>query len=75
MNSAIKLVDIGANLTHPSYSNDMETVIERAKRAGIEKLMITGSSAKSTRDAQKLAEKYPGYFYYTSGSSRAKSYS
>ena len=29
-----ELVDIGANLGHPSYKNDLEQVLERAQKAG-----------------------------------------
>lgn len=29
-----KLIDIGANLGHPSFQNDLNEVIERAKKAG-----------------------------------------
>lgn len=29
-----KLIDIGANLTHPGFRNDLREVIERAKQAG-----------------------------------------
>lgn len=29
-----KLIDIGANLGHPSFRNDLNEVIERAKQAG-----------------------------------------
>ena len=29
-----ELVDIGANLGHPTYKEDLEEVLERAKKAG-----------------------------------------
>jgi hypothetical protein len=29
-----RLVDIGANLAHPSFAKDLDAVIERAKQAG-----------------------------------------
>lgn len=30
----MELVDIGANLTHPSFDSDLEQVIARSKKAG-----------------------------------------
>lgn len=42
-------------------------MVERAKQAGLSKIMITGTSLKSTREAKGLCEKHPGYFYFTSG--------
>ncbi|CAD6191649.1 unnamed protein product [Caenorhabditis auriculariae] len=61
------LVDIGANLGHPSYKNDIEQVIERAQKAGVNKIMITGTSEKLSKEAAKLAETHPGFFYFTAG--------
>jgi hypothetical protein len=34
-NMPYKLIDIGANLGHPSFSNDIDQVIERAKKSGM----------------------------------------
>lgn len=65
--AAYDLVDIGANLAHPNFRKDFDAVIERAKQAGLSKIMITGTSLKSTNEAKELCEKYPGYFYFTSG--------
>jgi hypothetical protein len=64
-----RLVDIGANLAHPAFKKDLGAVIERARQAGLCKIMITGTSLKSTREARDLCEKYPGFFYFTSGQS------
>jgi hypothetical protein len=33
-NTPYKLIDIGANLGHPSFFNDIDQVIERAKKSG-----------------------------------------
>ncbi|CAD5230760.1 unnamed protein product [Bursaphelenchus xylophilus] len=61
------LVDIGANLTHPLYKKDLDEVLQRAKQAGLSKIMITGTCLTTTADAQELADKYPGFLYFTSG--------
>jgi TatD DNase family protein len=77
-----KLVDIGANLAHPSFRGDYADVLDRAKQAGkmlkkyhknifqnegIVKLMITGSSEQSTKEAAKLARENPNFLFYTAG--------
>ncbi|CAJ0562570.1 unnamed protein product, partial [Mesorhabditis spiculigera] len=62
-----ELVDIGANLGHPSYKNDLEEVIKRAKEAGIKKLMLTGTSEEISQSVCKLAEREPGFLYFTAG--------
>ncbi|KAL3105674.1 hypothetical protein niasHT_021557 [Heterodera trifolii] len=67
MNSLYKLVDIGANLGHPSFQPDFADVLNRAKKAGIVKLLITGASEAITDEAAKLASKEPGFLYYTAG--------
>jgi len=61
------LVDIGVNLGHPSFVKDFEKVLERAKEAGLLKVMITGSCEKTTLQASKLAAENPGFLYYTAG--------
>ncbi|KAI6227741.1 Hydrolase, TatD family [Aphelenchoides fujianensis] len=62
-----ELVDIGANLAHPNFRKDFDQVVERAKQAGLTKIMITGTCLKSTKEARDLCAKYPGFFYFTSG--------
>lgn len=62
-----ELVDIGANLGHPSYKQDLENVLKRARQAGISKLMITGTSEKISRESMALAETMPGFLYFTAG--------
>uniref|UniRef100_A0A7E4WBL7 Deoxyribonuclease TATDN1 n=1 Tax=Panagrellus redivivus TaxID=6233 RepID=A0A7E4WBL7_PANRE len=62
-----ELVDIGANLGHPSYKNDFEKVLERAKQAGLSKIMITGTSEKLSQEAAALVKPYPGFLYFTAG--------
>ncbi|VDK45420.1 unnamed protein product [Cylicostephanus goldi] len=62
-----ELVDIGANLGHPSYKDDLNDVLKRAKQAGLCKLMITGTSEKISAESMKLAETMPGFLYFTAG--------
>lgn len=61
------LIDIGVNLTSGQFAADHGEVIERAKKAGVEKLIITGTSLQESGQAQKLANKQPGCLYSTAG--------
>ncbi len=62
------LIDIGANLTHDSFNADRAAVLERAQEAGIEAIVITGSSAESSRKALELARSSsPVELYATAG--------
>ncbi|KAI2631608.1 TatD family hydrolase [Xylaria nigripes] len=72
-----RYIDIGINLADPIFrgiyggkerhADDSGAVISRAQEVGCQKLIITGSDLKSSRDALHLAEKYPGIVYTTAG--------
>lgn len=49
------LIDIGANLTHDSFADDLNEVLDRAHQATVESLIITGASIDSSVDALQLA--------------------
>jgi TatD DNase family protein len=61
------LIDIGANLTHDSFEADREEVIERALACGVRRMIVTGSTAQSSEEAQRLAASQPGRLYATAG--------
>jgi TatD DNase family protein len=61
------LVDIGANLAHDSFDHDRPEVIARAAAAGVSRLIVTGSTAESSRAALAIARRYPGRLFATSG--------
>lgn len=61
------LVDIGANLSHDSFRDDLEQVLEAAQHHGIEHIMVTGTSVESSREALQLSEQYPGFLAATAG--------
>lgn len=62
-----ELIDIGANLAHDSFDDDREAVIARAAEAGVTRIVVTGSSDQSNRDAAALAKAHPGVLYATAG--------
>jgi TatD DNase family protein len=49
----MQLVDIGANLTHASFNDDLPGVLERARAAGVF-VVVTGTTAEETRKALAL---------------------
>ena len=61
------LIDIGANLTHDSFDDDLTKVLGRAAAAGVEKMIVTGSSDQGNIDAADLVELHPGRLYSTAG--------
>ena len=61
------IVDIGASLTNKKFSRDLDAVIQRAREAGVTKIMVTGTSLHSTKEALRLTRLYPGTLYSTAG--------
>ena len=63
----MELVDIGLNLAHDSFDADRDDVIARAIDAGVTRMVLTGSSPDSNREALALARAHPGRFWSTAG--------
>ncbi|MGI9262163.1 MAG: TatD family hydrolase [Woeseiaceae bacterium] len=63
----MQLVDIGANLTHDTFDRDRDDVIRRAQDVGVNRMILTGASAKGSQDAVALAESRPGLMFATAG--------
>ncbi len=61
------LIDIGANLTHDSFDRDRVNVIERARAAGVNRMIVTGASRSGSPQAAALAADYPGILWATAG--------
>ncbi len=64
------MIDIGANLAHDSFDDDRETVLERARQAGVEVIVVTGSSIDSNAAAADIAAATDPAWprcYYTTG--------
>jgi TatD DNase family protein len=59
------LVDIGANLTHPSFQHDLEGVVARARAAGVEDVVVTGTTPAESEVATGIAERFG--FHATAG--------
>jgi len=61
------LIDIGANLAHDSFDADRDAVLDRARKAGVSTIVVTGSCVDSARKALALARAHPGFLYATAG--------
>ena len=63
----MELIDIGCNLTHDSFDDDLDEVVERAREAGVAQFIVTGASNEGMRQASEMARERPGVFYSTAG--------
>lgn len=52
----MNLVDIGVNLAHDSFDADRAAVMQRAREAGVARMIVTGSTLQSSRAALRLAQ-------------------
>jgi TatD DNase family protein len=61
------LIDIGSNLTHASFAQDLDAVMSRALAAGVRRQVITGADLASSRDAVALSAAHPDRLWSTAG--------
>src|SRR4051812_46654419 len=54
--------DTHAHLTYPDFASELPQVIERAKAAGISKIISIGTTVESSREAIRLADKFENVF-------------
>ena len=59
--------DIGANLTHQSFAEDLDSVLTEANKLGVKRLSITGSSVKDSLEAFEITNRYPKTCISTAG--------
>ncbi|GMF18425.1 unnamed protein product [Phytophthora lilii] len=53
-----RLVDVGANLTSGQFRRDLPQVLRRAKHAGVDCIVVTGTSVSESRRAVQLARQH-----------------
>lgn len=63
----MRLIDIGANLTHDSFDRDRDAVLQRARAAGVARMIVTGASREHSPRALALARAHPGVLSATAG--------
>ena len=61
------LIDIGANLTHESFAEDLTAVLHRARSAGVMQQVVTGTSVDSSAAAIALHAAHPALLFATVG--------
>jgi TatD DNase family protein len=52
------MIDIGANLTHASFKDDLSEVVARAHAAGVTSMVVTGTTVEESREAAGIAERF-----------------
>jgi len=67
MSDSYILVDIGANLTNKKFSRDIDSVVQRAKESGVQKVMVTGTNIGSSKEALRLTRIFPDILFSTAG--------
>ncbi len=63
----IDLVDIGVNLTNKALIRDLDGVMARAADAGVQRMVVTGTSLDESRKAIELCAAWPGRLVSTCG--------
>lgn len=58
MTSTHSLIDIGANFTHKSLKHNLSQILDRASKAQVSHVIITGTSLQGSREAIDISEKY-----------------
>ncbi len=63
----MQLIDVGVNLTNKSLLQDIDGVLARAQLAGVEQMVVTGTSIAESSEAISLCESFPGRLFATCG--------
>ena len=54
----IMFIDSHAHLFHEHYGKDLHDVLQRARDAGVDEIIVPGTDEKTSREALELSEKY-----------------
>jgi len=54
----MRFCDIGANLSHSAFSQDLAQTIERARQALVERIVVTGTTVDESMAAARIAEEF-----------------
>ncbi len=61
------MIDIGVNLTSRQFASDRQDVIKQAAAAGVNTMIVTGTSVSVSEESVQLCAEYPQYLYCTAG--------
>uniref|UniRef100_A0A7S0S5G7 TatD related DNase n=1 Tax=Chlamydomonas leiostraca TaxID=1034604 RepID=A0A7S0S5G7_9CHLO len=66
--SPAPLIDIGVNLVDSSFAKDRQEVLERAREANVQCMIVTGTCVGTSRRAQEIVDESTSYpLYFTAG--------
>lgn len=65
--NAPTLIDIGVNLTHKLFQEDLPEVLARARKVGVRQMVLTGATVEGSCQALELAGQHPGSLFCTAG--------
>ncbi|WP_213877555.1 TatD family hydrolase [Pseudomonas sp. dw_358] len=66
----MQLIDIGVNLTNPSFAQNAADIVERAKAAGVVQMLVTGTSVEGSEQGLELCRRLDQtgrYLFATTG--------
>ncbi len=55
----MNLVDVHCHLNHHDFRNDLDQVIDRARKAGLKAIIVSGTNTPCNREVLELSQKYP----------------
>ncbi len=55
----MNLIDIHCHLNHEYFKDKLDTTINKAKKAGLKRILISGTNSQSNRDVLGMIKKYP----------------
>jgi len=61
------MIDTHCHLTHPRFSSDLDDVIQRARKAGLDGCVTIGAGIEDGLRALELAQGRPGFVHCTAG--------
>lgn len=61
------MIDIGINLTNSQFKNKEDKVLQNAKTAGVQGIILTGTGINSSQKSLEIAKKHPDYLTTTIG--------
>lgn len=67
MNEPPPIIDIGVNLANHAFRSDRKQVIQRAFAAGVQSMIVTGTSLTGSQEALRIAQEYPNQLFATAG--------
>lgn len=56
------MIDTHAHLNDPKFAGDLDDVLARAKKAGVERIVVCGYDLPSSRTAVEMAERYESVY-------------